>query len=178
MTSAHFVKKARKDYPDFGIKKGDSYWYWEFAFGPTYKSKTRPKPSQLTRSEFLSTYLSIGETLDAALQAAACSDDIQHVIDDAKSSIDELRDDTQGKLDNMPQQLQDADTGQLLQERIDQLDQWLSDLDSVDLSTLQDLESEEKDEIKDKKAEDTSDDVEEVLTTVKDEIFGVDPGIS
>ncbi len=42
MAKATFVKKAQKDYPEFGIKKGDSYWHWAFAFGPKYKSKTQP----------------------------------------------------------------------------------------------------------------------------------------
>lgn len=100
MASAHFVKKARKDHPEAGIKKGESYWWWEFRFGGVYKSKTQPKPSQLTQSEFQSTYLSIGESLDAALQDVNGKDDIDSDIEEAKGSIEELRDDTQGKFDN------------------------------------------------------------------------------
>lgn len=188
-TSAHFVKKARKDYPNFGIQKGDSYWWWEFAFGPSYKSKTQPKPSQLTRSEFLSTYLSIGEDLNSALQAASCNEDIQAAIDDAKSSIDDLKDETEGKLGNMPEQLQEADSGQLMQERIDQLDQWSSDLDGIDLSTLQKAEFNKEEKLNKAMAEvesqsetidesEEDDELEDALQFVKDEISGTDPGIS
>jgi len=41
-------QRARKDYPAQGIKKGDSYWKWSFRFGGTFKSLTKPQPSQLT----------------------------------------------------------------------------------------------------------------------------------
>ena len=173
MTHAHFVKKARKDYPDFGIQKGDSYWWWEFAFGSSYKSKAQPKPSQLTRSEFLSTYLSIGETLDTVLQAAACSDDIQSAIDEAKDSIEELKSYTEDKLSNMPEQLQEADSGQLMQERIDQLDDWLSSLDSVDLSPLEDaVDSAQNDD-----SGSAEEKISEALQDVKDRVSETDPGI-
>ncbi len=60
------------------------------------------------------------------------------------SDIEELKDETQNSLDNMPSQLQDADSGQLLQERIDALESWVSDLQSIDLSIEDDLTDEEK----------------------------------
>jgi hypothetical protein len=52
MARAHFVKKARKAIPGTDIKKGDSYYWWKFRFGGKRTSKTAPKASQLTQSEF------------------------------------------------------------------------------------------------------------------------------
>jgi len=55
MTKAHFVKKARKDYPDAGIKAGEKYYWWKFNFQKhIYRSKTAPTRQQLTKSDFLS----------------------------------------------------------------------------------------------------------------------------
>ena len=62
MPRVYFVKKARKDYP-VGIKKGDSYYWWKFRYGGIHRSKTRPRPSQLTQSEFLSTIYAIIEEI-------------------------------------------------------------------------------------------------------------------
>lgn len=144
MTRAHFVKKAQKDYPEFGIKKGDSYWHWAFAFGPKYKSKTQPTRSQLTRSNFLSTLYSIEDSIPDAFKECTTSDDLESSMEQLISEIEELKDETQNSLDNMPSQLQDADSGQLLQERIEALESWISDLQSIDLSIEDDLSDEEK----------------------------------
>jgi hypothetical protein len=146
MTRAHFVKKAQKDYPESGIKKGDSYWHWAFAFGPKYKSKTQPTRSQLTRSTFLSTVYAIEDGISDRFKECATSDDIESGIDELISEIEELKDETQGSLENMPQQLQDADSGQLLQERIDGLESWVSDLQGIDHDIDEELSDEQKQE--------------------------------
>lgn len=45
------TQKAGKDYPDQGIKKGDTYYKWSFRYGGTFKSLKRPRPSQLTQGK-------------------------------------------------------------------------------------------------------------------------------
>lgn len=131
MPRVHTVKKARKDYPNQGIQKGDTYYWWEFRFGGKVRSKTYPKPSQLTQSEFLGTLYDIEERLgDLTL------DDVEEgCLDDIISELENLRDETQDKWDNIPEQLQDtSDAGMLLQERVDSLEEFISDLENVDLS--------------------------------------------
>lgn len=54
MPRVHFVKKARKDVSNSDIKKGESYYWWKFRFGGKCVSRTPPKQSQLTQSDFLS----------------------------------------------------------------------------------------------------------------------------
>jgi hypothetical protein len=135
MPRVHHVKHARKDYPDHGIKKGEPYYWWKFRTGgiggSKRFSKTPPTPSQLTQSEFLSTLYSIQEEWDAADMEH--KDDVISAIENAKGALEELRDDTQNKLDNMPDGLQQGDTGQMMQDRIAALETLIDTLDSVDL---------------------------------------------
>jgi hypothetical protein len=122
------VKKARKAIPSAGIEIGDSYYWWKFGFGGKRISKTYPKQSQLTQSEFLSTLYDLQERLDEVTMESEFEEFKQTLMDD----IQTLRDETEEKLNNMPDQLQQADTGQLLQDRIDALDQWIGDIDNVE----------------------------------------------
>ena len=131
------------------INKGESYWTWGFMYGGTYYSKTQPKPSQLTSSEFLSTVYGIQEEIDEWNPSDVT--DVEEFVDDIKNRLEELRDETQDKLDNMPYQLQDADTGQLLQERIEALENALNEFECLD-----ELEYEEPtdEDVKERIAED------------------------
>ena len=58
--------------------------------------------------------------------------DLAETVESLKSDLEELRDELQDRLDNMPESLQDSDTGNTLQERIDSLDEAISELESVD----------------------------------------------
>lgn len=51
--------------------------------------------------------------------------------DEITSVLEELRDQTQENLDNMPGQLQGGDTGMMLQERIEMLEDTISELENV-----------------------------------------------
>ena len=50
MPLVHYVKKARKD--NSAAKRGESYYWWKFAYDPRQYSKTMPKRSQLTKSDY------------------------------------------------------------------------------------------------------------------------------
>lgn len=132
MARAHFVKKARKDIPDTDIKKGDSYYWWKFRYGGKHVSKTPPRPSQLTGSEFLSTVYAVQESLGDC-SADDDRDDIKSCVEEVISELNNLKDETDGKLSNMPDSLQTGPTGELLQNRVDELDSMISELESIDL---------------------------------------------
>lgn len=129
MARANLVKAARKDYPEAGIKKGDSYWWWKFNFSRvTHRSKTPPTRAQLTQSAFLSELYYLEDSFEFD------TEDLAGSRDDLISQIEELRDQCQDSLDNMPDHLQDtSDSAMLLQERIDALESWISDLENVDV---------------------------------------------
>lgn len=117
MARAHFVKKARKDYPEHGIAKGDSYYWWKFRYGGKRYSKTRPRPSQLTQSDFLSTVYAYQEQIE---DIDIDPDDLQSVADELRSVAEELEtlgQEQEDKIDNMPDSLQDSEVAELLRER-------------------------------------------------------------
>jgi hypothetical protein len=156
MPKIHHVKKARKDYPEAGIAKGDSYYWWEFMKGPKVKSKIYPQPWQLTQSPFLKEFYQLQNNHEVF----SCDwtmddlDELSDALDDLKTKIDELIDWQQESLDNMPESLQESPTGQLLQERIDELESW-NDGFHADVS---DVESQEE--------------IEEIIDTIKDNTPG------
>lgn len=127
MTTVHTVKKARKNYKEYGIKKGETYYWWAFRFRGKQMSKTYPRPSQLTQSGFLSEWLSIEERIEDLTEVT--QDDIYEI----KSQLEELRDETQEKFDNMPESLQEGSTGELLQQRIDRCDEVISELEDIEI---------------------------------------------
>lgn len=119
-------RKARKDYPNNGIKKGDKYFYWKIKTGPASgyacRSLTRPTPSQLNTG-FAGT---IGE-IEASIDAAEDVDGVRSVAEEIRT----LGEEQQEKLDNMPEGLQQGDTGQLLQERAEGCESWAGEIESA-----------------------------------------------
>lgn len=130
MTRVHFVKKALKDNPV--AKKGESYYWWSFRFGGKRYSKTPPRPSMLTQSEFLSAVYCLQEQIQDA--SPATMEELEDLVEDWKGQINEIRDGCQERFDNMPEGLQQSDTGSLLEERISEMESWEADLESLDLS--------------------------------------------
>lgn len=139
MARAHYVAKARKNYKDAGIKKGEPYWWWSFR-SPSGRggsgrimSKTKPRGSQLTRSEFQSTLLSCQEQIeDLKADGYDAMDSFQGDVENVKSDLEQLESDTQEKFDNMPEGLQQGDTGQLLEARVEAVQNLVQQFESID----------------------------------------------
>lgn len=146
MARVHFVKKARKNYPHDGIKKGESYYWWAFRYGGKHKSKTMPKQSQLTGSEFLSTVYSFQEELEEGTFEAT-AEGLEEAKDERDRIVDELRslaDEQTEKRDNMPEGLQYSETGTLLEDRENYCNEFADELEAVDLEiSRDDYESDE-----------------------------------
>jgi len=143
MTQLHYVKKSRKEQKDTvtgeTIPVGSSYYWWQFAFSPKNISKERPKPQRLTRSDYEITVMDIQDAIDG-LTIDNLEDEVSIIV----SNIDDLKEECEEKLSNMPEQLQDGDVGQLLQERIDTLEDWSSNIQGVDISVDDDEEDVEQ----------------------------------
>lgn len=126
------VRKARKDYPQNGVKKGDTYYFCQIKTGPRssriLRSLTRFKPSQLTTSEFLSTAYELQERIEE-LDTENLEDSLQEIAEEIRSLGDEQYD----KLSNMPEGLQQAPTGELLQQRQDMCEEWASNLEGIEI---------------------------------------------
>jgi hypothetical protein len=145
------VRKAAKDYPREGIKKGDTYYYTKLKLqrGGIEKRSLKPfKPSELTTSPFKGGYLAVQEGWDASEKTA---DDIRA----AAEAIRDLGTEAQGSFDNMPEGLQQGETGQMIEarataceEKADGLDSLADELEGLDepVEPLGDLETDEENE--------------------------------
>ena len=133
MPQVHHVKKARKSRSKHGIRKGQPYWWWwrraarSRARGVKVFSATRPRPSQLC-SGYASDVLAIRERLEDALADPPTFAD---ALEGAATDVKEIRDDLEAKRDNMPEQLQDAGTGEVLAERMGECDDLAQALDDA-----------------------------------------------
>lgn len=131
MPRLHFVKKARKDNP--AVKAGESYYWWKFRYAGKRYSKERPRRSQLTQSAYLGTVYDLEDALVAFGDAA----DTEGLVLD----LDNLRDECENSLDNMPQILQEtSESGMLLQERIDALEDGIQLLQDLELGEIEEPE--------------------------------------
>ena len=168
MARTHFVKCARKDNPAAGVKKGESYYWWKFRRGAKHFSKTPPKQSQLTGSEFLSQALNLNELL-AELDCENI-EMLKDEIQDIAEQFRELGSDCEDKRSNMPDQLQDCETGEKLGDRASACEDVADELEAVDCEVDEDdLHEEAKAEVVEDHAsdepkpseEDLKDDIEE-----------------
>lgn len=132
MPKVTFVKKARRDYLTYGIKKGESYYWWKFRFGARHVSKTYPKPQELTQSDFLKSVYDIQEEVDKI--SGEDTDDLESQVSCITDEIRNLASEQEDKRSNMPDQLQDSGSGEMLQNRADSLNEWADELENVDLS--------------------------------------------
>ena len=134
MARASFVKKSRVQRVDCKtgniIPIGESYYHWKFKFGPLMCSVRRPKRQDLTQSGFNKALYDVEDDI-AGLDA---DDSLSDRLEEIKSNVESLRDECQESLDNMPDHLQEeSDSGCLLQERIDGLECWQDELESIEI---------------------------------------------
>lgn len=124
------------------INVGESYWTWCFYGGSPIYSKEKPRPSQLTQNWFKQELYGIQEKIEDFDPEDV--EDIATFIDEIKDDAESLKDECQEHLDNMPEQLQDSDSGQTLQERIENLDNAVSELDNIDSEFESEIEREDE----------------------------------
>lgn len=156
------TRVARKDYPEAGIKKGETYYKVSLKTGPrssrTLKSKTPFKRHQLTSSEYLQrVYLLADETIPAI----SCPDDLQSL----KDELEEIKNELDEKLENMPEGLKQGPTGQTLEERMSECDDFISTLDQIDFEEEDAWDAENSDH----------ETYEEYVNSVVEEIQGACP---
>lgn len=159
-------RTARKDYPTEGIKRGDTYYTWQLYRQPVRRQKAPPRRSQLTSSEFLG---ALYDLIDGDLSAASSQEDFENFA----QAIRDLGDEQQGKLDNMPDQLQEAESGQMLQTRIEGCSNWADEIDNYASNletTLNDIDGDEE-----LSAEEKEEKKQEAIDECRSEIEGSEP---
>lgn len=154
MPKVNFVKAAAKD--NRIAKKGESYYWWKFRFGGKYMSKTPPRPSQLTQSDFMSRQMELEERIGDL--RADTFEDLKSEVESIVEEIRSLGEEQSEKHDNMPDSLQQGPTGELLEGRASSCEEWADELEGVDLDVD---EPTEQDAIEDIDPEPTLADAEE-----------------
>lgn len=125
------------------INVGESYWTWCFYGGQPIYSKTKPRQSQLTNNSFKQELYSIQESVEDF--SPEDPDEVGEFVEELISNLEELRDTCQESFDNIPEQLQEGNSGQILQERIENLDDVIYNLENIDTEFSSELDESEKD---------------------------------
>jgi hypothetical protein len=139
------VMKSRKQYTCGRCRKkievGQPYLRGDLNFSPPVIRccECRLEYWEVTTSDY---QLSVGELVYHWPENYDVSEEGR---DGIVGELESIRDDLQDRLDNMPEGLQQGDTGQLLQDRIDQLDAAISDLENIDFDDFE--EGDEDNEI-------------------------------
>ena len=114
MPKVHHVKKARKDNPV--VKKGESYYWWKFAYSPKRYSKTYPRASQLTQSDKLSRYSEAQET-GGDIDTQEHVLDIVIVLEEVAGSVREIGEEYHESADNIREYFAESETADECEEK-------------------------------------------------------------
>lgn len=131
MARLHHVKASRKAVPSANISVGDSYYWWQFAYGPKRYSKEKPRRSSLTRSEYKAQVWDLIDNTSAPEYDSGFS--LEDFISELVNQVEDIRDGCQERLDAIPDQLKDGTAGQTLQDRIDAAENVISNLEGLDI---------------------------------------------
>ncbi len=127
MAKIHFVKRARKDNP--AVKAGEPYYWTKFNYAPKRYFATRPTRAQATKSSFLSSIYELEERIWLITVPAD--------VDEFSMELAELQGECQDSFGNMPEQFHETSwSAELLQCRIETLDEWISGLDGQDYEDM------------------------------------------
>ncbi len=141
----NFVAKARKPQGNClichgPILAGQSYKWAKPRHGSIrlFCQDCQVLPSHLTANPRLADLYSAQESISAALTEGIHAD-ILIALRDAITTAEDTRDSYQESLDNMPEPLQAGPTGQEIQEKIDAIESWISELENAE-SNLEGLD--------------------------------------
>jgi chromosome segregation ATPase len=113
------------------IVAGETYFHFAVGFRGSKQIRCkdhRPRQSELCGNKLSGVYAAIESVEDVLAQTELSIDDIGSALDDAASSVEEVRDEYQESFDSMGDNLQNADTGQQVQEKIDACEEFASQL--------------------------------------------------
>lgn len=157
-------QKARKEYVCSNssckkvIKVGEEYYrFSQSRFQPLriLCLACKPTRSQMTGSDFLAVVYDIEDSM--AGLSVENMEEAQGLIDELVGQLEELRDETESRRDNMPESLQDAPTGEMLQGRYDSVEEMIGELEDIETEIDEELSEEEK-----------QDRLEEILQEIQD----------
>ena len=169
------IERAGKDYPEFGIKKGETHYVWSIkqqVGGVVRRSKTYPRQSQLTLSDYKIQAHQLNEQVED-FESDGTIASVESFLEELISDAEALRDEQQEKLDNMPEGLQQGSTGETIQERIDALESFISELEAVSVPDFEPDEEAEKSDDDDVEVNSEGETEEEVAQNFLEEVKAI-----
>lgn len=128
MPIVHHVKKARAD--NNAVKRGDAYYWWKFAYSDKQYSKTYPRRSQLTQSDYKGCVYDLQDSVsDYEINNPI---EFNNMISALSEQVEDMREQAVTALGNMKENLHVAPNGILLKNRIASCESTLSALGSLD----------------------------------------------
>jgi hypothetical protein len=119
-----YTHKARRDYPESGIKKGDQYFEWALYRQKSQRSLTPPTRAQLAGSPWKQQLYTL---IDTELPACTCPEDLRSIAESAR----ELSSEAQDSFDSMNEGLQQSESGQRMENRVSEMDSWADEVESA-----------------------------------------------
>jgi len=110
------------------VEKGKEYWWWKFRNFPRQVSSTKPKPRDVRHPNKSTWDLDIQKYQEEVNDLEECLD--LELIENLISELEEQVETMQDSLSNMPEQLQESS---ILNERIEELQEFISTLEGIDL---------------------------------------------
>lgn len=92
--------KAGKDYPEFGIKKGELHYTWAHYRQKPQRSLTPPKASQLCNPKLADAY-DARDQLEAAIIDAKCPEDLVNALNEAAGGVESSMDQYDESISNL-----------------------------------------------------------------------------
>lgn len=125
MPRVHFVRSAQKDYPDYGIKKGDTYYHWTPFRQRKRMSLTLPKPSQVESNGTRSSYLAIQESLEIDIEQATSLEDLDGILSSAAEEIRSVAEELNEKAQNIEEGFgHSTELSEQFAEQAGEVEQW------------------------------------------------------
>lgn len=158
--------KARKEYVcskcGTAIKVGDTYVKGTpFRMKPIIRCNACGLRSwELSSSDYIQ---AVGRVCECWQEDYGVDEDTPQQIADELSNI---RDDLQDRYDNLPENFQYSENGEMMQERIDNLDSAISDLESIDYESIKEtvLSDNDYDGLTDEGKEEVDENIKDNLT--------------
>lgn len=125
-----------------------------------------------TRSVFMQEV----ESIQKDIEALEANENLEGGVDGVKERIESLKSTTEDSLSNMPEGLQSGSTGEMLQERVDALEEMISSFDSIDFDFDEEAAMDEaKEEAEDEfSTEFESEEPDDIRQDYKDDPEGYD----
>ena len=128
-------RKPADDEDFIWCPKGETYYTWKFRYGGTHRSRNRPRPSQLTQSEFLGRAYALGEELEDmdVDHYFANPEELETFGEEKGEEVREMGEECYDKIINMEDAgLTGGSSHEILTERVEYCEQWADALESVD----------------------------------------------